>query len=144
MATTTLEDLAKMFAGTPDPLDLMRNATRIQEGIQDLIDRLRNVEHDDIRNGARLTVLEQQQAEYQTALGEFAQDRATAAKRLDALEAAPVDQTKAVADLSARVRTLEGAVGSKHFAAKPPAPDISPAPTLGERLGFTTAHTPTV
>src|ERR1700686_3720970 len=138
MATATLEDLAALFVGTPDMLDLMRSSTKIQEGIQDLITRLRNVEHDDLRNAARLTILEKQQADHEAALQTFAKDRADAAGRITNPEKNPTDLQKQVTELSERLRSVEGAVGSKHFTAPPPKPFVvpdvpePPKPTFGE------------
>lgn len=125
---TTLEDLSRLLDSNPGPTELARQADIMAAGIHDAKDRIANLEHASLEAQHRLTILEDRLAKHDTLAAGYAKDRDDFRKRVTDVEKLPTDTAKQVADLTARLRAVEGAVGSKNFQATPaPKPDLSGA-----------------
>jgi len=78
-------------------------------------ERLKNAEHFTLEAKSRLGAVEKIQNDHTQSIASLASTRDENAKRIVAVENAPVDQSKKIKELDERVTTVEGAVGSKAY-----------------------------
>lgn len=109
------EDVVALLQSKPNPLSLMQHMDIITAGLADLANRVKNLEHGVLQNAHGVSDLQQKVAAHETVVRSLDADRTTVTGRLDALEKAPIDNTKRLDAVDARIRTVEGAVGSTGF-----------------------------
>jgi hypothetical protein len=123
------EDVVALLQSKPSPFALAGHMDVITGGLTDLANRLKNLEHGSLVNAAGVDKANAKLADHETRLSGFEGDRDDFKARIAKLEAAPEADKKRLDDLDARVRTVEGAVGSTNFAAAKDAP--APKPFTG-------------
>lgn len=111
----TFEDAVALLADRPTPTFLASNAAIFYAGLNDLAERVANLEHGQLEATFRTTQLEDASNATVTKLNAVETEHTDNKKRLDALEGKPVADTKRLDTMETRLRTVEGAVGSAGY-----------------------------
>ncbi len=122
-----LEDLVAFLQSKPSPAAFLHNMDMITGATVDLANRVKNLEHSALVSQHADKTLDDARLDHETRLQSVEADRKTAQTKIAAIEGAPLDVNKKLDAMDARIRTVEGAVGSTGFKAAQ-APDGAKPP----------------
>lgn len=118
----TLEDAVLLTKNNPNPNEVVRKADVLYAGIEDAAHRLRQCEFKQLEHEHRLGKLEDRQRVHEADMSTFKKDRDDQRTRIEAAVSKPNDNEKRLEELEKRLRTVEGAVGSKYYKDEPEPP----------------------
>ena len=127
----TFEQMVALLADKPSPMYLAQHVGLFYAGLQDLAARVANLEHAALEAGYRLTNLEDASNQTVAKLNAIETQHTEYKKRVEVVEQAPAVNDKKIADLEARIRTCEGAIGSANLKKPDPVkvePDVKEEP----------------